>query len=50
MHLTESFLGCSCLPSIMDVEFSQYSELLTVHQDVMDQKCAVMSTFMCMHI
>ncbi len=50
VHLTESFLGCSGLPSIMDVEFSQYPELLTVHQDVMDQKYAVMSTFMCMHI
>jgi hypothetical protein len=32
------------------VEFSQYPELLTMHQDVMDQKCAVMSTFMWMHI
>jgi hypothetical protein len=50
VHLTETFLGCSGLPSIMGVEFSQYPELLTVHQDVMDQKCAVMSTFMCMHI
>jgi hypothetical protein len=32
--------------NLWGVEFSQYPELLTMHQDVMDQKCAVMSTFM----